>query len=100
MTISVAEHQEAKIAPSPRFPLIIPGIFGRNAAGSDPLLSFGCTKEGAEMTVVVTGPLPFHATFSQMIVSLQLNSVFWTRFCSGALGSRQRSSGYFGSSKL
>lgn len=36
VTVSVVEHREAKIAPSPRFPLIIPGFFRRNATGSDP----------------------------------------------------------------
>lgn len=59
------------IAPERAFPFNYPGDF---PAGSDPFLSFG----GAGMTFAVAGPPPSHATFPQMIVSLQLHSLFRT----------------------
>lgn len=73
--MAVSEHQELKMAPSPRFPLIIPRFFGSASA---------TIPHCAEMTFVVTGRLLSLQLFFEMIVSPRRNS--GARFPSGALG--------------
>lgn len=47
-SVAAAEDQEPKTAPSPRFPLIIPRLFGRNAAAGATVPR--CSKRRAETT--------------------------------------------------